>query len=255
MTNKLLTKINFLQVIFILFLGLFFLSSFKTNVAKVTSPIEADTAIYLRNTNYGRQIALFKLNKLKHADIVMLGNSLTHGANWNELLGRQSVVEEGIVSDVVEGFYHRMKYVYKLKPKIVFILGGLNDIYNWTPVEEIYKNYIKIINGLKLRRIIPVIQLTTYATGYYAKDWLKKTHPEINAKNYNNGRNNEVDKLNRLLRNYAKVNHIDLIDLNSKTRRGHFLKREITLDGVHFNDKGYKIWVKEINKILKKYKL
>jgi len=243
------------KLITITFFGLLAFCAFTLNAVDVKSPIKLDTAIYLKNPNYKRGIALLKMNKLKQAEIVMLGNSLTHGANWNELLGRNSVVEEGIVGDVLEGFYHRMKYVYKLKPKIVFVMGGLNDIYSWVPVETIYKDYVKVINGLRLRRIIPVIQLTTYSAEYYAKDWLKTSHPEINVKKYNDGRNKEVDKLNRMLRNYAKINNIDIIDLNAKTRRGHFLKHEITLDGIHFNDKGYKIWVREVNKILKKYKL
>jgi len=252
---KLKTLSTTIRFITISFLGLFAFFAFTMNAVNVKSSINVDTALYLKNPNYKRGIALLKLNKLKHAEIIMLGNSLTHGANWNELLGRNSVVEEGIVGDMLEGFYHRMKYVYKLKPKIVFVMGGLNDIYSWVPVETIYKNYVKVINGLRLRRIIPVIQLTTYSTEYYGKNWLHTTHPEINVKKYNNGRNKEVDKLNRLLRNYAKVNNIDLIDLNAKTRRGHFLKHEITLDGIHFNDKGYRIWVREVNKILKKYKL
>jgi len=255
MLFKLLKQTKIIQVIVLLFCGMFSLSAFAMDAVIVKSQVNTDTAIYLRNSNYQKQISLFKLNKLKKATIVMLGNSLTHGANWNELLGRESVVEQGIVGDVIEGFYHRMKYVYKLKPKIVFVLGGLNDVYNWIPVNTIYRNYIKIINGLKARKIIPVIQLSSYATRYYAKEWLEKTHPEINVREYNEGRNSEIDKLNKLLRKFAKTNHIDIIDLNVKTKRGHFLKKEITLDGIHFNDRGYKIWVKEINKVLKKYRL
>jgi len=35
----------------------------------------------------------------------MLGNSITHGAAWNELLGRSNVVERGISSDVLRGYW------------------------------------------------------------------------------------------------------------------------------------------------------
>ena len=93
----------------------------------------------------------------------MLGNSITHGASWPELLGRSNVVERGIPSDVLRGYWARINDIYKLNPKIVFIMGGLNDIYNWTPVEEIYTVYIRIINDMRARKIIPVIQSTTYA--------------------------------------------------------------------------------------------
>jgi lysophospholipase L1-like esterase len=206
----------------------------------------------MKNPIYQRQLDLFELNRIKQADIVMLGNSLTNGANWNELLGRHSVVERGIVSDVLEGFSHRMRYVYELKPKIVFILGGLNDIYNWVPVEQIYADYIKIIEGLKARRIIPVIQSTLYAGRDWGKAWLEEKRPELNVVKYNEGRNSEVDRLNKMLYNYAKVHNIEYIDLLDKMSRGHFLKSELTYDGAHLNANGYKIWVRDIEKILKK---
>ncbi len=237
------------------------LFAFFTALASFTAPgIHAvssspDTLLYKKNVNYKRQINLYKLNKIKQADIVMLGNSLTHGANWNELLGRKSVIEQGIISDVVEGFLHRMSYVYKVKPKIVFVLGGLNDIFNWVPVEKIYKDYVKIISGLKSRKIIPVIQSTLYAGKNWGKDWIEKNHPELNVAKYNSGRNDAVDKLNKLLKNFAKVNNIDYIDLNSKMKRGHYLKPELTYDGIHLNAAGYKIWAKEVDKVLKKYNL
>ena len=239
----------------IVFLLLFMaISSFTVPVIP-TQNIPPDTALYKKNINYQRQINLYKINKIKQADIVMLGNSLTHGANWNELLGRKNVVERGIVSDVVEGFYHRMSYIYKLKPKIVFVLGGLNDIFSWTPVEKIYKYYVKIINGLKSRKIIPVIQSTLYAGKKWGKAWIEQNHPELNVAKYNSGRNDEVDKLNKMLENFAKVNKIEFIDLNSLMSRGHYLKPELTYDGVHLNAAGYKIWAKEVDKILKKHKL
>jgi len=47
----------------------------------------------------------------------------------------------------------------------------LNDVYNWTPVEEIFTVYVRIINGMKARKIIPVIQSTTFASRNYAKDY------------------------------------------------------------------------------------
>jgi len=168
-----------------------------------------DIPIYKRNPNYALQLGIYDVYKTKQADIVMLGNSLTHGANWNELVGRSNIVERGIPSDVTEGIFERMNYVFKLKPKICFLLVGLNDIYNWTPVENIYFNYVRIINLLKAKEIIPVIQSTVYA----GKKWPNSEE-----------RNQEVIKLNKLLLEYALKNEIEFIDLNS-----NYLPRSITL--------------------------
>ncbi|OGV93264.1 MAG: hypothetical protein A3J88_01685 [Melioribacter sp. RIFOXYB12_FULL_38_5] len=154
----------------------------------------------------------------------------------------------GITSDVLRGYLNRLNYVIRYRPKIVFIMGGINDIYNWTPVEEIFPIYVKIIEQLKAKNIIPVIQSTTYAAKNYAKDW--GGTPESNA-----GRNREADKLNKMLSDYAKKNNIDYVDIISLLSRGGYLKDELTWDGVHFNAEAYRIWVREIEKVLLKYKL
>lgn len=185
----------------------------------------------------------------------MLGNSLTQGVDWSELLGRSSVVNRGISSDVTQGFLKRMHYIYKLRPKICFILGGINDIYNWVPTQDVYQNILKIVAGLQARGIKPVIQSVTYAGKEWGKDWLEANRPELKVVEVNEGRNKEVDNLNMLLETFAKQNNIDYIDLNSLTKRGKFVKAELVKDGIHFNAKGYKIWGAEVEKVLKKYGL
>lgn len=220
---------------------------FPQNSKTVFTP--KDTLRYLNNSNYLLQQSMFDIYKTRQADIVMLGNSLTHGAAWNELLGRSNVVERGIPSDVLYGYEARLNSIYKLSPKIVFIMGGLNDIYNWTPVKDIFAVYIRILSGLKSKNIIPVIQSTTYAAKAYAKDY--GGTPEGNF-----GRNREVDKLNDLLSAYAKKNNIDYIDINYLTAgKDGFLRPELAYDGIHFNAVGFRIWAREVEKILAKYKL
>lgn len=216
------------------------------------SSINAQTSNFRSNPNYKLQLDLYDVYKLNQADIVMLGNSLTHGANWNELLGRTNVIERGIVSDVVAGYAARLRYVTKLKPKIVFILGGLNDIYSWVPVETIYQDYMRIIEELKRNKITPVIQSTLYAGKDWGKEWLEQNRPDLDVAKYNSERNSQVDRLNELLSNFAKVNQIEFIDINSKLSRGGYLKPEVTYDGAHLNANGYKIWAEEVDKILRK---
>lgn len=207
-----------------------------------------DTLKYRSNPIYSQQLAFYDLYKTKKTDIIMLGNSLTHGVDWGQLLGRTNVVGMGITSDVLRGYMARLDYVFKLKPKIVFIMGGLNDIYNWTPVEEIYTVYIRLIEKIKSKGIIPVIQSTTYASKNYAKDW--GGTPEVNS-----SRNKEVDKLNKLLQEYAKKNKIDFVDLNPKISRMGYLKEELTWDGIHLKAEAYRFWRDEVESILIKHKL
>jgi lysophospholipase L1-like esterase len=233
----------------ILFVTLFILSSEVLPQNNNRLKPAADTARYKKNPSYELQYDLFNLYKTRQADIVMLGNSLTAGANWGELLNRANVVSRAIPGDILEGFSARMDQVLKLKPKIVFVMGGLNDIYSWIPVDVVFSNYMKILTMLKSNDITPVIQLTTYVTRNYAKEW--GGTPEVNF-----GRNREVDKLNKLLSEYARNNNIDVIDLlPSIATRDGYLKPELTWDGVHFKADAYRIWVREVENILRKYKM
>jgi lysophospholipase L1-like esterase len=210
---------------------------------------------YMSNPLYRRYIELYKISKTKHADIVMLGNSLTNGGNWEELLGRNSVVNRGIPSDILDGYLARMEYVYKLSPKICFVQGGINDIFNWTPVNLIFEKYKKVIEGLKAHGIIPVIQSTLYVSPIWGEEWLKTHRPDLKPRDVNRDRNREVNKLNNLLRNYATKHGIEYIDLNSKLSKDGFLREDVTWDGAHLKAKGYKIWAEEVTKILRKYNL
>lgn len=224
-----------------------FLDSLSAQNAKTAPP--KDTLRYRTNPNYPLQSAMFDLYKSHQVDIVMFGNSLTHGAAWDELLGRYNVVERGITSDVLYGYEARLGSILKLNPKIVFVMGGLNDIYNWTPVEDIFTVYVRIIKVLKSKKIIPVIQSTTYATKTYGKEY--GGTPESNF-----GRNREVDKLNKLLSDYARKNNLDYIDINTPTAgKDGFLRPELTWDGIHFKADAYRIWAREVEKVLAKYNL
>lgn len=219
------------------FLCLFILGSSNPGRVNENGFFMQDTARYLKNPNYLHEIELYKSYKMKQADVVMMGNSITHGANWNQLLDRDNVIEQGIPSDITEGYLNRMEYVYNMRPKVVFIMGGINDIYNWIPVEEILRNYKMILSGLRVRGITPIIQSTLYA----GKTWPSSAD-----------RNKVVDKLNDQLRGYAIKNNIEFIDLNKSMSSGNYLKPQLTHDGLHLNARGFRIWASEVDKVLAK---
>jgi lysophospholipase L1-like esterase len=206
------------------------------------------TKSFNRNPNYELQLGMQSISKIRQADIVMFGNSITHGGNWNELLGRKNVVERGIPSDNTEGMLNRINTIIKLNPKICFILAGVNDIYSGFTADYVYSNYIKIIETLKSKKIMPVIQSCIYSGKNWGSDW--NLTPE-----FNRTKNQEIEKLNTLLKDYAMKNNIDFIDLNLRLSDSGFLKPEMTYDNLHLNYKGYKLWVNEVEKILIKYGL
>lgn len=199
-----------------------------------------NSLIYLENKNYDLQIGLQDLYLTSSADVVMLGNSLTYNVNWSELLNRKNVVNRGIISDITQGYLHRLDYVYKLKPKVCFIEGGINDLNASFQVEAIFENFVEIIKELKQHNIIPVIQSTICVA---------KEYPKAEEKN------KLVAELNSKLSEYAKENNIDFIDIKSLVTHNNFLMNKFTYDGLHLNAGGYKLWKPLVEKVLIKYKL
>lgn len=204
-----------------------------------TENVTANTPIYLKNQTYTMKTSNYDVFKTKQANIVMLGDSITYGVDWHELLGRQDVVNRGIGGDFTEGMLNRLYYVFKLKPNIVFLMGGINDIMSdYATPERIAQNQMSIIAKLQKQNIKPVITSTLYVSSSI------KNHKSINAK---------VDKLNGLLKNYSAEQNIDFIDLNKKLANGNWLNSKYTIDGVHLLGNAYEIWGSEISNILADY--
>jgi len=63
----------------------------------------------------------------------MLGNSITQGVAWNELLQRPMILNRGISGDNLVGFLHRMKYITRL-PAIPFGARCLSRFWSNTAV-------------------------------------------------------------------------------------------------------------------------
>lgn len=198
----------------------------------------SDTTYYKGTPDHRLLTSLYDVYKTKHAEIVILGNSLSHGVNWNELLGRSDIAERGIPGDGVKDLLGRMEFVYRLNPKICFIMGGVNDLYSGYPAELITANFIKVVEALKEHNIIPIIQSTLYVSSKYILAAQK---------------NREISILNNLLKAYAEKNGVLFIDLNSKMSREGYLQSELTIDGIHLNARGYVIWRDEIEPVISRY--
>ena len=84
-----------------------------------------------------------------------LGNSITAGVDWMELLGRADVRNRGISGDISFGVLERLHEVTEGKPARVFILIGINDISRNIPDSVIIDNY---------RRMIRIIRQASPAT-------------------------------------------------------------------------------------------
>lgn len=197
-------------------------------------------SLYLKNSNYSKRVATFEQSSVVSAPIVFFGNSITFGGDWNTLLERDSIVNQGIVSDNTVGMLHRLRFVYQLKPTVCFVMAGINDIYADIPVEKIFDNYKKIIDTLRTKNITPIIQSTLHVNPKWKRADLK---------------NPEVKKLNALLSDYCADNSITFVDLNAVLSTNGVLNDEFTKDGVHLTPAAYSVWSTMIIPILQTHGL
>lgn len=213
-----------------------FLASHYNLFIKVVDMVYPTDDYYTpQEVRYLEQTSLYEVYERKNAEIVMLGDSITYRANWGELLKKEDVVNRGIGRDTTQGMLNRLNEIISLNPSYVFIMAGINDINRGSKTGEVFKRYKTILNKLKENNIQTVIQSTLY------KSPKQRNYKETNQ---------EVKKLNVLLKEYANANKIIFVDLNEPLSNGRHLNGNYTFDGTHINGKAYKIWSNEINKIL-----
>ena len=154
--------------------------------------------------------------------VVMFGDSITFGGKWNELLNSESIFNLGLKSDNTEGFLSRLPDVFEHKPNLCFIMGGVNDIAQGVPVEQIFENYQKIVKELRARGITPIIQATLYTRR-------NKLNPKIH-------------RLNEKLLRFAQDSQLEFLDLNQRLASDKRLLRQYTFDGIHLLPAAYQHW-------------
>lgn len=185
---------------------------------------------------YDLRVALFRSYPNSSKDIIFLGNSITAGVDWMELLGNTNARNRGISGDISFGVLERLNEVTEGKPAKVFILIGINDISRNIPDSFIVSNYKKIVERIKKE---------SPSTKIYFQTLLPVNNEFTQFKNHYN-KDEHILHVNEELKKLAQKEKITLVDLYP-----HFLNAEkkldkkYTVDGLHLNADGYKVW-KEI---------
>jgi len=176
-------------------------------------------------------------------DIVMLGNSLTEGGgDWGKRLGKKNVVNRGIIGDEVMGIYDRLHQLLPGHPAKLFLLAGVNDISHDLTADSIVA---------MLRLTVERIRHESPETKLYLQSLLPFNESFQRYKRLN-GKTDMVPEINAKLEAMAKEKGIGFINLFPLfTEKGtNVLRKELTTDGLHLNEEGYKIWEKALKKKL-----
>ena len=101
------------------------------------------------STFYYQRATLFEALPTSKSDIIFLGNSITNGGEWAELLGNPHAKNRGISGDTTQGVLDRLSTITKGKPSKIFLLIGTNDLSRGKSVDEVAKNVEKIVERVK----------------------------------------------------------------------------------------------------------
>lgn len=199
--------------------------------ASAQEAAKIDSAV--RPGAYKLRLGLFKSYPNSKEDIIFLGNSITQGVDWAELLQNKNARNRGISGDITYGVLERLSEVTEGQPAKVFVLIGINDIEHNIPDTLIVNNY---------RRIIRQIKAESPRTKIYFHTLLPVNNEFTQFKKHYN-KDEHILFVNTELKKIAEEEKITLIDLHS-----HFLDasnkldKKYTLDGLHLNAEGYKVW-------------
>lgn len=177
--------------------------------------------------------------------VVFMGNSITEF--WKNItpdfFSQNGYINRGISGQTSPQMLVRFRVdVVNLKPAVVLILAGVNDIAGNTgpsTLEMITDNIFSMAeiaksNGIKiiLCSVLPV----------YDFPWKPGLEPA-----------EKIIALNQMLKNYAKLNGHIYLDYHSALKdERNGMKAEYAKDGVHPNEAGYKVMMPLCSEAIKK---
>ena len=191
---------------------------------------------------YARRATLFDELPIGKKDIVMLGNSLTDGCEFNELFNNKHIKNRGIVGDIVQGLIDRVDPIIKGQPKKLFILSGVNDISHDVSADSIAR---------AMEKLIVMVKQGSPRTKIYLQSLLPFNN-DVREWKLLKGRDHVVVEANVLLEQVARRQGVTWINLYPLfvDDQGR-LREDLTNDGLHLMGKGYLIWRDAIKPYIK----
>jgi lysophospholipase L1-like esterase len=169
----------------------------------------------------------------KNPDVIMLGDSITAGAEWNEYFDKYTVINRGIGGDTSEGVLKRIDEVIRRKPKSVFLLIGINDVAGQREVHGIAENTKKIVSSIQSAGIKVYIQSVLPVAKEYKG--ARITAADINSR---------VEELNGLYRNIGASLGVEFVDIASGMIDPEgYLDSSLTYDNIHLKAVAYQKWI------------
>lgn len=168
--------------------------------------------------------------------VVFFGDSITDFWKLDKYFPGKSYINRGISGQTTSQMLLRFRQdVLELKPRMVVILAGTNDIAGNTghiSIENIEGNLTSMAELARAHNIALVLASVTPVNNYTAasRDFFADRPPA------------EILRLNEWMRAYCDATNCYYLDyFSAMVDRSGLMKRELTEDGLHPNDAGYKV--------------
>lgn len=189
---------------------------------------------------YYQRATLFEQLPVGKKDIVFVGNSITNGAEWSELFNNKRIKNRGISGDTAEGVLNRLSSVTDGKPKIIFLMIGINDLIRGKSPDS---------TAIIIEKIVIKIKHDSPKTKIY----LQSVLPANRNFKENVVAQGGIRGMNERLMKIAAEQQITYIDLFShlKLEDSDGINLKYSNDGLHLMGEGYLIWKNTIKPYVK----
>lgn len=194
-------------------------------------------------TYYDQRKSLFEILPETKNEIIFLGNSITDGSEWSELLQNPRVKNRGISGDTSEGVLFRLYQVTRVQPAKVFLLIGINDLSKNVSTDTVYANIVKIVSTIRSK---------SPKTRVYVQSILPVNNT-FKTFSGHTSRTPQVKDINQRLEKICPKLGATYVDLFSELKNPNddLLNPLYTNDGLHLLGAGYQAWLRVIQPYLK----
>jgi lysophospholipase L1-like esterase len=170
--------------------------------------------------------------------ILFIGDSLTEWFDFSKYFPGIPIWNEGIAGDTTYGLLERIHGIMKQPADKIFLMIGINDIFNGFQKDDIIENQQLIIEEIQtqsnkseliIQSLLPVNESMMGSPGYL---------------------NRLIRYINKQMREDCQGRNITYLDLYPDFLSGDEMRREYTTDGAHLSEAGYQLWAKKIQAFL-----
>ena len=193
------------------------------------------TADSIMHHHHGQKASFYATHPVSPQDIVFLGDSITDGANWDELFPGVQVKNRGINGDTTLMVLERLAAITSGHPKAIFLLIGTNDLpwYEYRTDAAILETYEAILQEIKTE---------TPETRVYVQSIFPRQRFYARR----------IQKLNNALHVLAERMEYTFIDVYPHLADPlGALRKGLHNDSLHLMAEGYAVWAEVLRSYMK----